>query len=114
MAFFRSGYTVSYVPIEASKRVGKSHLKIYKDGLRFLVIIIKIAALYSPLKIFAPISTLLLSGSILNYIYTYTTEGRFTNMSATLLILSVLIFLMGLLSEQITVLLYSLNKKSQQ
>lgn len=111
MAFFRTGYTVSYVPIEAAKRIGKSHLKIYKDGLRFLVIIIKIAALYSPLKIFAPISALLLSAGSLNYLYTFVSYGRFTNMSATLLILSVLIFLMGLISEQITVLLYSLNKK---
>lgn len=112
MAFFRSGYTVSYLPIEAAKRVGKSHLKLYKDGLRFLVIIIKIAALYSPLKIFAPVSILLFSGGFLNYIYTFLSQGRFTNMSATLFILSVLIFLMGLLSEQITVLLYSLNKNN--
>lgn len=112
MAFFRSGYTVSYVPIEASKRVGKSHLKIYKDGLRFLVIIIKIASLYSPLKIFAPISILFLSSGLLNYLYTYVFEGRFTNMSATLFILSVLVFLMGLLSEQITVLLYATNNKN--
>ena len=112
MAFFRSGYTVSYVPIEASKRLGTSHLKIYKDGLRFLVIIIKIAVLYSPLKIFAPISAALFSSGILNYLYTFVSEGRFTNMSATFLILSVLVLLMGLLSEQITVLLYSLNKNN--
>jgi glycosyltransferase involved in cell wall biosynthesis len=111
MAFFRTGYTVSYVPIEAAKRVGSSHLKIYKDGLRFLVIIIKIAALYSPLKIFAPISALLFTFGFANYLYTFFTAGRFTNMSATMLILSVLILLMGLISEQITVLLYSLNLK---
>ena len=112
MAFFRSGYSVTYVPIHAARRLGKSHLKLYKDGLRFLIIIIKITALYSPLKVFSPLSAALFSGGMLNYIYTFTTEGRFTNMSATLLILSFLVFLMGLLSEQITVLLYALNNKN--
>lgn len=112
MAFFRSGYTISYVPIEAGKRLGKSHLKILKDGFRFLIIIIKIAALYSPLKIFAPISATLLFSGLLNYTYTYISDGRFTNMSATLIVLSVIIFLMGLLSEQITVLLYATNYKN--
>lgn len=114
MAFFRNGYTVTYLPIETSKRIGKSHLKLYKDGVRFLVIIMKIAALYSPLKIFAPISTLLLSGGLVNYAYTFVSEGRFTNMSATLFILAVLIFLMGLISEQITVLLYASSDKRHQ
>ncbi len=107
MAFFRSGYTVGYVPIEANQRIGKSHIKIFKDGIRFLLILFKIGTLYSPLKIFLPISALSFMTGIFYYMYTYLTIGRFTNMSALLFSTSILIFLMGLVSEQITSLLYS-------
>ncbi len=109
MAFFRNGYTVGYVPINTEKRIGKSHLKITKDGLRFFLIIFKITTLYAPLKIFSPISALFSLAGLTNYAYTYFTADRFTNMSALLLIISIIVFIMGLLSEQITVLMYKNN-----
>ena len=112
MAFFKNGYSVNYVPINAKKRIGKSHIRLYRDGLRFLIIIVKVAVLYSPLKVFTPISLSLFSLGFVNYLYTFITANRFTNMSATLFILSVLIFLMGLLAEQITVLMYANNDRS--
>ncbi|MCH9049210.1 MAG: glycosyltransferase family 2 protein [Proteobacteria bacterium] len=107
MAFFRSGYSVGYVPIEANKRLGKSHIKLIKDGVRFLLILFKIGTLYSPLKIFLPISVICFVTGFTYYMYTYLISGRFTNMSALLFTTSILIFLMGLISEQITSLLYS-------
>jgi len=110
MAFFRSGYPVGYIPIETNKRVGKSHLRLFKDGLRFLIIIFKIGTLYSPLKIFTPISTLFFLIGLAYYGYTYFSIGRFTNMSALLLIVSIIIFMIGLVSEQITVLLYKSSR----
>ncbi len=107
MAFFRSGYSVTYVPIKAGKRVGKSHLKLTRDGIRFLLIIFRIGTIYSPLKVFVPASALFFMAGVGYYLYTYTTQGRFTNMSALLFISSILIFLIGLISEQITNLMYS-------
>ncbi len=107
MAFFRSGYSVGYVPIHAEKRVGKSHIKPIKDGVRFLLILFKIGTLYSPLKVFFPLSLVSFSCGFFYYMYTYFTAARFTNMSALLFTTSVIIFLMGLISEQITSLLYS-------
>ncbi len=109
MAFFRSGYSVGYVPIETSERIGKSHIKLLKDGVRFLLILFKIGTLYSPLKIFVPISALSFLTGVFYYLYTYLTMGRFTNMSALLFTTSIIIFLMGLVSEQITSLNYSKN-----
>ena len=111
MAFFRSGFPVSYVPIETNKRIGKSHLRILKDGLRFLIIIFKIGTLYSPLKIFTPISLVLFLTGLSYYLYTFISMARFTNMSALLLVSSILIFLIGLISEQITTLMYSKTEK---
>lgn len=111
MAFFRSGYSVAYVPIEAQKRVGNSHLKLAKDGIRFFLIIFRIGTLYSPLKVFFPVSVLFLLAGIGNYMYTYLTQGRFTNMSALLLVTSVIVFMIGLISEQISNLLYSNTQK---
>lgn len=106
MAFFRAGYSVEYIPIVAETRKGKSHIRPLKDGIRFLVIIFKVSTLYSPLKIFVPISGLIFLTGIGYYLYTYITEERFTNMGALLLVSSILIFLIGLVSEQITTLMY--------
>jgi len=106
MAFFRAGYLVSYIPIQANKRIGKSHLHLIKDGIRFLIIIFKVATLYSPLKIFVPTSAAFFTVGLGYYLYTYLTSGRFTNMSALMFTTAVLIFLIGLVSEQITLLTY--------
>jgi glycosyltransferase involved in cell wall biosynthesis len=106
MAFFRAGYTVAYVPIETEKRVGKSHLRPLRDGVRFLLIIFKVGTLYSPLKLFFPFSATFFTTGLSYYVYTYLTTGRFTNMSALMFTTAVLIFLIGLVSEQITQLIY--------
>jgi len=106
IAFFRSGYSVSYVPIKAEKREGKSHIKIARDGVRFLLIIFKVISLYSPLKIFFPLSVAHFILGLSYYLYTYSTMERFTNMSALLFSMAIFIFLIGLVSEQITMLLY--------
>ena len=106
MAFFRAGYSVSYIPIHAAKRIGKSHIRPLKDGVRFFLIIFKIATLFSPLKMFLPIAVMLFMMATGWYGYTLWDAGRFTNMSALLYTGSIMIFLMGLISEQVTALMY--------
>ena len=107
MAFFRSAYPVAYVPIPVAKRVGtNSHIRPLKDGVRFLLIIFKIASLYSPLKLFVPVATVFFVMALGYYGYTFATEHRLTNMSTLLFSASVIIFLIGLISEQITNLTY--------
>lgn len=107
MAFFRVGYSITYMPINVRKRIGNSHIRPIRDGIRFLLIIFRIGTLYSPLKIFFPLSLLFFASGIMHYAYVYITQGRFTNMSAVLFITALLVFLIGLVSEQITTLLYS-------
>jgi glycosyltransferase involved in cell wall biosynthesis len=108
MAFFRSAYPVAYVPIRVDKRVGTaSHIRPLKDGVRFLLIIFKIATLYSPLKLFAPVGFGFFLLGLGYYSYTFLTQGRFTNMSALLFSAAVIVFLIGLVSEQITSLTYN-------
>lgn len=110
MAFFRAGYSVGYVPIQAAKRVGKSHIRLLRDGSRFLIIIFKIGTLYSPLKIFAPVAVTMFALASGWYGWTWWHQHRFTNMSALLYSGSVVVFLMGLISEQITALMYKGEK----
>jgi glycosyltransferase involved in cell wall biosynthesis len=113
MAFFRAGYSVAYEPIKAARRIGKSHLRIVKDGIRFLLIIFKVGTLYSPLKLFAPLAlTFFLLGAGW-YGYTLITQNRFTNMSALMFTTSVIVFMMGLVSEQITALMYKDSGKHE-
>lgn len=107
MAFFRAGYTVGYLPIQAKTRGGKSHIRPLRDGLRFVLIIFKIGTLYSPLKVFAPASFVFALLGLARYIWTYIEYKRFTNMSLLLFTASALIFLMGLISEQISNLMYA-------
>ena len=107
MAFFRSAYPVAYVPVRVDARVGTgSHIRPLKDGIRFLLIIFKIATLYSPLKLFAPVGAGFFLLGVGYYSWTFVSQGRFTNMSALLLSAAVIVFLIGLVSEQITSLIY--------
>ncbi len=114
MAFFRSGLPVGYVPINAGKREGKSHIKIFRDGMRFFIIIMKIGALFSPMRLFLPVSGFLFLTGFGYYSYTYITAERFTNMSALLLTSSLFMFMMGLISEQISSLHYKDIEKDQR
>ncbi len=108
MAFFRSGLPVGYVPIKAMNRSGerKSHIRLFHDGIRFLVIIIKIGALFSPMRFFLPISALLMTAGLTYYGYTYINWGRLTNMSTILFLSSLFTLLIGIVSEQISALHY--------
>lgn len=108
MSFFRAGHTVVYQPIAVQPRTEgtKSHINLTRDGVRFFLIIFKVGTLYSPLKLFFPVSLFFLLLGGFYYAYTFVTDGRFTNMAALLFITSVLVFLIGLVSEQITTLMY--------
>ena len=111
MAFFRAGYGVAYIPITAGKRNGKSHIHPLRDGVRFLLIIFKVGTLYSPLKIFFPISVVFFLLGLGRYLYTFIATHQFTVMSALLFITAILVFLIGLVSEQITNLLFTTRQQ---
>jgi glycosyltransferase involved in cell wall biosynthesis len=108
MAFFRSGLPVGYVPIRANTRSSesKSHIRLFHDGFRFLIIIVKIGALFSPMRFFLPISGVLFMAGLCYYGYTYFNWGRLTNMSAILFLSALFTFLIGIVSEQISALHY--------
>ncbi len=106
MSYLRSGRSIKYLPIEVKKRVGKSNIKLIEDGIRFFLIISKVATLFSPFRIFLPISFFLFFTGIGYYCFTFFTQGRFTNMSALLISTSVIAFMIGLVSEQIAQLRY--------
>ncbi|MGH8162773.1 MAG: glycosyltransferase family 2 protein [Rhodanobacteraceae bacterium] len=107
MAFFRSAYAVAYVPIKAARRIGRSHIRPLRDGVRFLLIIFKIATLYAPLKLFVPASATFFLLGLGYYLYTFVREHRFTNMSMLLFAAAVIVFLIGLISEQVCMLAYN-------
>lgn len=104
LAFLRSGLTVKYVPIHSLYRSGQSKISLISDGLRFLLIITKIATLFSPLRVFLPVSGFFFVTGLGYYLYTYLTEGRFTNMAVFLLTTGVIVFMLGLVSEQVALL----------
>lgn len=104
LAFLRSGLTVKYVPIQTLYRSGQSKISLITDGVRFFLIIAKIATLFSPFRVFLPVSIMFFLAGASNYAYTYMTEHRFTNMSALMFTAAVIVFMLGLISEQIALL----------
>ncbi|MGH8546772.1 MAG: glycosyltransferase family 2 protein [Gammaproteobacteria bacterium] len=104
LAFLRSGLTVKYVPIQTLYRAGQSKISLVTDGIRFLLIITKIATLFSPFRVFLPVSVFFFLAGLGNYLYTYFSQGRFTNMSVFMFTTAVIIFMLGLVSEQIALL----------
>lgn len=102
LAFIKSAYPVKFVPVKVlPRKKGKSKINLINDGFRFLTIIIRIAVFFSPLKVFFPLSLFFSSLGFFYYLYTFIYFHRFTNMSALLLTTSVIIFMLGLISEQI-------------
>jgi glycosyltransferase involved in cell wall biosynthesis len=102
LSVLRNGRVVKYIPITTKNRkTGKSDIRIIKDGVRFFMIIVKICTLYSPFRIFLPVSFLTFLVGLIYYLYTFITASRFTNMSALLFTTSVVIFMMGLVSDQV-------------
>jgi glycosyltransferase involved in cell wall biosynthesis len=104
LAFLRSGLTVKYMPIQTLYRGGASKISLVTDGLRFLLIITKIATLFSPFRVFLPVSFFFFLMGMTNYFYTYLSQGRLTNMSVFMWTTAVIIFMLGLVSEQIAAL----------
>jgi hypothetical protein len=103
LCVLRSGRSLKYVPIRAYyRKAGTSDVRIVRDGVKFLIVILKICTLYSPLRVFLPVSLLMFFTGLLYYLYTYISWNRFTNMSALLFTTSVIIFMIGLVSEQVS------------
>jgi glycosyltransferase involved in cell wall biosynthesis len=102
LSFIKSAYAVEFVPVNVlSRRKGKSKINLLIDGVRFLIIITKISVFFSPLKVFLPVSISFFSAGVFYYLYTFMNYHRFTNMSALLITASIIIFMLGLISEQI-------------
>ncbi len=102
LAFIKAGYNVGFEPIEAAARQGHSKIRLGPDGVRFFVILLKVITIFSPLRVFVPVSVaafLLGAGYAL---WTIATQSHVTNSSVLLIVLSVVILLVGLLSEQIS------------
>ena len=106
MSFFRAGLGVAYIPVAMPPRIGRSHIRPLHDGIRFLLIIIKIGTLYSPLKLFLPVSASFFTAGLGYYLYTFFTIHRFTNMSALMFTASILTFLIGIVSEPMSGMTY--------
>jgi glycosyltransferase involved in cell wall biosynthesis len=102
LAFIKAAYPVKFVPVTVlARQSGASKINILGDGARFFVIIMKIAVFFSPLKVFTPIAAVLFFTGLFYYSYTFFSFHRFTNMSALLFTTSIIIFMLGLVSEQI-------------
>jgi glycosyltransferase involved in cell wall biosynthesis len=103
LGVLRSGMSVKYISINIRKRsAGKSNIRLVADGVRFFMIIIRICTLYSPMRVFLPVSFMMFLLGVANYLYTYIIHSRFTNMSVFMFVASIIVFMMSLISEQIT------------
>ena len=114
LAFFRAGLPVRYVPIEAKQRVGRSHIRIVRDGIRFLLIILRISTIFSPMKVFLPLSAALFAVGAGRWAWTYFLQsGRFTNGSQLAIVTSLIVFSLALISEQVAALRFDRSERDR-
>lgn len=104
MAFIKAGYSVAFEPVEAEQRMGKSKIRLARDGAKFFLILLKMITIFSPLRVFVPVSLVTFATGSLYAVWTIYRESHVTNSSVLLIMLSVVIFLVGLVSEQISAL----------
>jgi glycosyltransferase involved in cell wall biosynthesis len=102
MAFMKAGYSVRFEPVETARREGRSKIKLGPDGVRFFVILLKVITIFSPLRIFLPLSAALFLLGAAYAGWTIVTQSHVTNSSVLLILISIVIFLVGLVSEQIS------------
>ena len=102
LAFLKAGYSVLFVPIEAAQRAGRSKVDLAPDGFRFFLILLKVITIFSPLRIFLPVSAAAFGVGIAYAAWTIATQAHVTNSSVLLILMSVVILLVGLVSEQIS------------
>ncbi len=110
LAFMKAGYSVRFEPIEAARRRGESKIKLGSDGVSFLLILLKIITIFSPLRIFLPVSAAAFLVGAAYAVWTIATQSHITNSSVLLILLSVVVFLIGLVSEQISSLRFEGRK----
>jgi glycosyltransferase involved in cell wall biosynthesis len=104
LAFIKGGYNVTFEPTEADVRHGESKIRLASDGTKFLMIILRIVTLFSPLRVFLPIAIVSFVIGAVYAVWTIATQSHVTNSSVLLIVLAVMVFLVGLVSEQISTL----------
>jgi glycosyltransferase involved in cell wall biosynthesis len=104
MAFLRAGYNVAFEPVHAQARVGSSKIRLSRDGPKFLLIMLRVMTIFSPLRIFLPISGLSMAGGLTYAAWTIAVDGKIANGAVLLIMFAVVVFLVGLVSEQIAAL----------
>jgi glycosyltransferase involved in cell wall biosynthesis len=104
LAFIKAGYNVAFEPTEARPRIGQSKIRLARDGAKFLMIILKVVTLFSPLRVFVPIALASFTVGAGYAVWTIATQRHVTNSSVLLIMLAVVVFLVGLVSEQISAL----------
>jgi glycosyltransferase involved in cell wall biosynthesis len=102
MAFMKAGYSVRFEPVETARRQGQSKIKLGPDGVRFFLILLKVITIFSPLRIFLPLSAALFLIGAAYAGWTVVTQSHVTNSSVLLILISIVVFLVGLVSEQIS------------
>ena len=102
LAFIRAGYNVAFEPIAARPRLGRSKLRVARDGAKFFLILLRVITIFSPLRIFVPLSALTCAVGVLYGVVNFAAAGRIPNGAVLLILFAVMLFLVGLVSEQIS------------
>lgn len=104
LAFIKAGYNVAFEPVDARPRTGHSKIKVGRDGVKFLLIVLRVVTVFSPLRVFVPISAVAFALGVGYGLWTVASQSKIPNGAVLLLMFSVIVFLVGLVSEQIALL----------
>jgi glycosyltransferase involved in cell wall biosynthesis len=112
LAFIKAGYNVTFEPVDARPRTGQSKIKFARDGTRFFLILLKVITIFSPLRVFVPISVASLLLGLVYGLVNFVIYGRIPNGAVIVILFAVIVFLVGLISEQISSLRFDGSSRS--
>ena len=113
LAFIKAGYNVAFEPTDARQRLGSSKIRLARDGAKFFLIILKIVTIFSPLRVFLPVAGLTFAVGAVYGIWNVVAHSRIPNGAVLLILFSVVVFLVGLVSEQISALRFEGGARSR-
>lgn len=105
LAFLKLGYEIGEIPITVAPRQGRpSSVKFARDGGKTILLICRIIMLFNPLKIFVPGAAFMTAVGVIWAAVGVLFYQRVPNSAVALLTLGFLLFFVGLLADQISIL----------
>jgi len=101
LASLYNNYQIKFIPIDYAQRVGASNIRPVRDFFGFLMLIVRIATYFEPLRFFLPLSILTVAIGFAKGTRDFIVLGHIGALAVIVSILGIQFFVLGVLAEVI-------------